>query len=78
MHFLGHIIEVEGVLLIDPQKIIIIVDWPRKATIKWFVLGIFGYYRKFVEEYFKNSWHSYKINLKSSVLWMESKNNSNV
>ncbi|KFK31775.1 hypothetical protein AALP_AA6G157100 [Arabis alpina] len=50
MRFLGHIVSVEGVS-VDPAKILSIRDWPRprNATEIKSVLGLAGYYRRFVK-----------------------------
>jgi hypothetical protein len=49
---LGHILCKQG-LLVDPSKIAIIVDFPPPTLVKQMhtVLGIIGYYRKFIKGY---------------------------
>ena len=52
--FLGHVISVEGVS-VDPQKIEAMVNWklPKNVSKVISFLGLAGYYRKFVKEFFK-------------------------
>jgi hypothetical protein len=52
--FLGHIINRDG-LALDPKKVADIIDWkaPRDVWgIKSFI-GMAGYYRRFIEGFFK-------------------------
>ena len=52
--FLGHVISAEGVSM-DPQKIEVVVSWKllkNVSKVKSF-LGLAGYYRKFVEGFFR-------------------------
>ncbi|PKU68675.1 putative mitochondrial protein [Dendrobium catenatum] len=48
--FLGHMVSDEGIL-VDPQKIQAVANWPRPTTIFEIhsFLGMAGYYRKFVK-----------------------------
>ena len=51
--FLGHIVSVEGIR-VDPAKIEAIMNWkpPRNVTKVRSFLGLVGYYRRFVKEFF--------------------------
>jgi len=54
MQFLGHVISAQGIIM-DPAKVNAVVNWesPKSATnIKSFV-GLTGYYRRFIEGFFK-------------------------
>jgi len=55
VHFLGHVISAEGVS-VDPAKIAAVVDWPKPTNLTevWSFLGMTGYYRRFVGDFFKN------------------------
>ena len=48
--FLGHIVSVEGIR-VDPIKIEAVVNWkpPRNVTEMRSILGLVGYYRRFVK-----------------------------
>ena len=51
--FLGHIVSAEGIR-VDPIKIEAVVSWklPRNVTEVRSFLGLAGYYRRFVKEFF--------------------------
>jgi hypothetical protein len=52
--FLGHIIS-KGGISVDPVKVTEIVGWkiPKSVTEVWSFLGLVGYYRRFIEGFFK-------------------------
>lgn len=52
IHYLGHIINHEGVRA-EPQKIEAISKWPQPRNLKELrgFLGLAGYYRKFIHHY---------------------------
>ena len=54
IHYLGHIITTDGVL-VDPSKIRAILEWlaPQNVSEIWSFMGLAGYYRKFVEGFSK-------------------------
>lgn len=52
--FLGHVVNKDGIS-VDPQKIEAIVNWPRPTNVTEVCsfLGLAGYYRRFVKDFFK-------------------------
>ena len=50
MSFLGHIV-LEEIIRVDPKKIEVIIEWkpPRNVTEVRSVLGLAGYYKRFVK-----------------------------
>ena len=56
IHYLGHIILEEGVL-VDPEKIEAIINWPNPKNVKdvRYFMGIVGYYNRFIEGFSKVS-----------------------
>ena len=53
IHWLGHIISDKGIS-VDPENIEVMMSWPapRKLTDLQSFVGLTGYYRRFIEEYF--------------------------
>ena len=56
VRFLGHVVSKEGIA-VDPAKVVAIQDWkvPKNATKVRSLLGLAGYYRKFIKEFAKIS-----------------------
>ena len=54
IQYLGHIISEEGIL-VDPDKIKTLIDWPipKDITDVRSFMGITGYYRKFIDGFLK-------------------------
>jgi len=54
VHFLGHVISKEGIS-VDPVKVATVVDWPRPTNITEVqsLLGMAGYYRRFVQDFLR-------------------------
>ena len=52
--FLGHVVSKDGIH-VDPKKIEAVIDWPRPTTVTEVrsFLGLAGYYRRFVKDFFK-------------------------
>ena len=57
MQYLGHIISEQGIAT-DPEKIKAIIDWPTPKSVtevRSFII-LLGYYRRFIEGFFKISY----------------------
>ena len=54
IHYLGHIISNEGIMM-DPDKVDAIVRWPHPTNLEelQIFLGLAGFYRKFIRDYAK-------------------------
>ena len=54
VHSLGYVISKEGIY-VDPAKIAMVVDWPRPSNVAEVrrILGMAGYYRRFVKDFSK-------------------------
>jgi hypothetical protein len=54
IHYLGHIISKEGIA-VDPEKIEAIIGWsvPKNVTEIRSIMGLAGYYRRFIEGFSK-------------------------
>ena len=51
--FLGHVVSKDGIQ-VDPKKIEAIIEWPRPTTVTEVrsFLGLAGYYRRFVKDFY--------------------------
>ena len=56
IQYLGHVISVEGIM-VDPEKIKTIMEWrvPKEITDIHYFMRLDGYYRRFIEGFFKIS-----------------------
>lgn len=54
IQYLGHVISKEG-LVVDPEKVKSIVNWPipKDVVVVRSFMGLVGYYRRFIEGFFK-------------------------
>ena len=54
VHYLGHIIPNEGIMM-DPSKVEAIIQWPHPKNLEelQIFLGLAGFYRKFIRDYAK-------------------------
>ena len=73
MSFLGHVLSSEGVA-VDPEKVKVVVEWTRPThvfEIRSF-LGLAGYYRYFIEGFFKLSGPFTGLTRKNArFVWMD-------
>jgi hypothetical protein len=70
---LGHIIPGEGIV-VDPKKIEAIMDWSVPTNIHevHIFMGLFGYYRRFMEGFSKFMNHIMELKKKDKkFVWME-------
>lgn len=70
--YLGHIVSREAVQ-VDPKKIAAIIDWPTPKTVKHMrgILGLTGYYRKFVRHYAQVTYPLTDLLKKNQFHWNE-------
>jgi hypothetical protein len=71
MEYLGHVISGDGVAT-DPTKIKDVENWPPPKNIKQVraILGLAGYYRKFIRHYGKISKRlSYLLKKNTQFIW---------
>ena len=54
VRFLGYVVSKNGIV-VDPTKVVAVQDWkiPKNATEKRSLLGLAGYYRKFIKDFTK-------------------------
>lgn len=72
VEYLGHIVSIYRVAA-DPAKIQAIVDWPSLKNVKELrgVLGLTGYYRKFIPGYGKICQPLYHLIRKEGFIWSQ-------
>ena len=72
MEYLGHIISGAGVAT-DPQKIQDILNWPTPENVTQLrgVLGLTGYYTRFIENYGIICWPLFDALKKDSLIWLD-------
>jgi hypothetical protein len=70
VEYLGHIISGDGVQT-DPKKIAAITEWKTPTTLKQLrrILGMSGYYRRFIQHYATICYPLYAMLKKDSFVW---------
>ena len=73
VQFLGHVVSSEGIK-VDPTKVEAMINWERPKTpmeVRSF-MGLAGYYRRFVQDFTKNSYPLTKLTRKNEkFVWNE-------
>ena len=72
VNYLGHVISKEGVK-VDPKKIKSITEWPKPTNISKFrrILGLTGYYRRFIRNYAHRTAPLSNLLKKNAFQWSE-------
>ena len=65
VRFLGHVVSASGVS-VDPENVEVVMSWERPKSIFEIrsFLGLAGYYRQFIKDYFRLAAHITRLTLK--------------